>query len=95
MGKKVTQIKVVTHFDPEDEDCGGDYCGVSVFVNGKCVRQFGDYYHDKGCQKAEAVVDMVKELVDKARVRHVSQNDADCYCAPDYEVVSLKEALGL
>jgi hypothetical protein len=35
---------------------GADYDFVSVLINGHEYARFGDYYHDKGAQKAEGFV---------------------------------------
>lgn len=48
------EIKIITHFPTDDEDCNGDYYDVEVQIDGKVVASFGDYYHDKGQDKAEA-----------------------------------------
>lgn len=56
---KPKKILIVTHFTKDDEDCGGDYYDIEVFVDGKLAAEYGDYYHDKGSEKAEAFVDGV------------------------------------
>lgn len=39
----------------ESEDCfGGDYDAVALTLDGKLLKTFGDYYHDKGEERAEA-----------------------------------------
>lgn len=49
---------IVTHYDSEvvdeEEYCSGDYTGVSVWVDRKCVCVFGDHYHEKGADRAAA-----------------------------------------
>ncbi len=41
---------------PSKEEFGGDYYAVEVAFDGKTVVTFGDSYHDKGAEKAEAFV---------------------------------------
>jgi hypothetical protein len=54
-------ITILTHFDVEDEECGGDYFDVEVLdSNRKVLASYGDYYHDKGEDKAEGFVEGLK-----------------------------------
>ena len=41
----------------EVNDCGGDYDGVEVIIDDVVVAEYGDYYHDKGAEKAEGFVE--------------------------------------
>lgn len=50
-------IEVVTHYLKEDPECLSDYSDVEVFINGEYIISFGDYYHDKGREKADAFVE--------------------------------------
>ena len=62
--KDVNIVKLVTHFFEDDEDQSGDYAGVDLYINDKMVKSFGDYYHDKGLEKAEAWVDCIRWIID-------------------------------
>jgi len=37
---------------PNEDNIGGDEWGIDLEVNGELIAQFGDYYHDKGSEKA-------------------------------------------
>jgi len=50
-------VKILTHYPVDDPDCTGDYCSVDVLVDGELVRQYGDWYHDKGDVQARAFVE--------------------------------------
>ena len=59
----------LTHFDKDDEDFGGDYASVSIFVNGKEVITYGDHYHEKGRERAEAFIEGLEYALDvKAKI---------------------------
>ena len=55
---------------PSEDDIGGDEWGIQVELDGKIVAEYGDYYHDKGSEKAIGFIDGVaytmgwKEKVD-------------------------------
>lgn len=51
------------HFQRDDKDCDGDYYDVEVFIDGKLVKKYGDYYHDKGEIRAEEFLNGVKHVV--------------------------------
>lgn len=50
------KVEVITWYgyyeDEEVSDMGGDYWGVDVKIDGKLVKEYGDYYHDKGSEQA-------------------------------------------
>ena len=46
-------LVVVTHYE---KGCGGDYSKVTVEMDGEVLREFGDRYHDKGREKADAYI---------------------------------------
>ena len=73
----MVHIKVVTHYDIEDTDCGGDYHDVEVLVADELVAQYGDYYHDKGEEKAEAFVDGFRAATPEADYDVTWPNVAD------------------
>ena len=55
-------IHIVTHYYSDDPLCSGDYAGVSVYLNNEKVTTYGDYYHDKGRERADGFMDAVKIL---------------------------------
>jgi hypothetical protein len=57
-------VKIITHYEASDKDCGGEYTEVSIWVDNRLVQQYGDYYHDKGEERAEAFVDGIRHCVD-------------------------------
>ncbi len=65
--KKIKQkeIKVITHYFKEDEDYVGDYDSVEITIDGKTVITYGDYYHDKGGEKAEGFIDGLSYILGK------------------------------
>lgn len=46
-------IKVVHHYAKDDVDCSGDYSSIELYFDGEFIREWGDYYHDKGLSKLE------------------------------------------
>ncbi len=76
-------ITVITHYPKSDKKCEGDYYDVEVFVkeaHQEFAMQYGDYYHDKGHDKAQGFVDAIHTLFgDKISV--IRYNVAD---RPDY-----------
>ena len=55
------KFKIITHFEVEDEECSGEYTSVEILdEKGNSIVKYGDYYHDKGRQKAEAFLDGLK-----------------------------------
>jgi hypothetical protein len=67
-----TKIKIITHFAKDDPRFLTDYIDVEVFINGKLVRSYSDYYHDKGDEKAEAFVDGVVFQLEQFAIRGIS-----------------------
>lgn len=49
-------IVITKHYAEDDEGFFGDYEYVTVRIGPKIVVSFGDYYHDKGEERAEAFV---------------------------------------
>jgi len=45
------------HYSKDDPDCSGDYYEVWIKDGGKIIQKYGDYYHDKGAEKASAFID--------------------------------------
>lgn len=42
---------------PREDDIGGDVWGITLELNGKIITEYGDYYHDKGSEKAKGFID--------------------------------------
>lgn len=51
------KVEIVKHYEDTDEDCSSDYWDIEIFVDGKLAKQYGDYYHDKGDEKADGFLD--------------------------------------
>jgi len=70
-------VKITEHFSKEhDPKCYGDYCEVTIEVDGKLVRTYGDHYHDKGAERAEGYKDALKDYCDpQVTVEHASVAD--------------------
>lgn len=60
------KVTKVTHYDTDDSDFGSDYFSIDLTVeqDGKQIfyGEYGDYYHDKGHKKVEAILEFVKEV---------------------------------
>lgn len=56
------KLKIITHFYNDDPDCSGDYASVTVELEGMVIANYGDYYHDKGEEKAEGFIDGVRYM---------------------------------
>jgi hypothetical protein len=71
------KIEIVTHYDKDDPEYGGDYHNVEVFVGGVIAGEWGDYYHDKGDLCAEAFVAGIKYALKgrKISVRYIEKAD--------------------
>jgi len=93
MTRPKIRVRIISHHDPEDMDGGGDECGVSVFVNDMCVAQYGDYYHDKGREKAIGFVDALRSLGYDFEVERDSHMDARGWEHPDLKMYDLGEVL--
>jgi major membrane immunogen (membrane-anchored lipoprotein) len=73
------KFKIITHFLEEDEYCTGDYCSVTIEdQKGNIVKSYGDYYHDKGREKAEGFIEGVKfALQENVELEYISINDSE------------------
>lgn len=62
------KILVITHFDKDDPNCYGEYCEITIHTydgdRPRKIAEYGDWYHDKGKEKAEGFVDGIKYCVD-------------------------------
>jgi major membrane immunogen (membrane-anchored lipoprotein) len=75
-----TKITVTTWFgyydeEDKDEDFGGDCQGVDIYIDGKLVKSYGDYYHDKGEEKAEGFIDGVAYILGRNRIKVSYSNE--------------------
>ena len=55
-------LTIVIHHPSNDPDMCGDYDHVTVESEGQIIATYGDYYHDKGMEKALGFLDAVKYL---------------------------------
>lgn len=53
--KTPKKVEILFCYETEEE-FGGDYNSVEVAFDGKTVASFGDYYHDKGSDRAKAFI---------------------------------------
>jgi hypothetical protein len=56
------KVKIIEHhfYDPEfegEDQTLGDYAEISIEVDGIETIRYGDWYHDKGKEKAEGYID--------------------------------------
>lgn len=58
----IQELKIIYHYPKHDSEFIDDYCGVSLWINGDCIQEYGDDYHDKGDSKVEGFVDCLKFL---------------------------------
>lgn len=49
------KFKVLEVF-PNEEEFGGDYYAIRVELDGEVVATYGDYYHDKGADRARGFI---------------------------------------
>jgi hypothetical protein len=45
------------HYPKSDVNCEGDYWEVRLISDGKMIKGYGDYYHDKGSEKISAFIE--------------------------------------
>lgn len=71
----------VVHYDNSDTDFGGDYFGIELFnQEGKRIKKYGDYYHDKGDLKCQEFISGVEYALDKkATVEVVKKADGQSF----------------
>lgn len=69
-------LTVVTHYE---KAYGGDYTKVTVEMDGDVLREFGDRYHDKGREKADAYTMAFYDLFghQEVEVRYESREDTE------------------
>lgn len=49
-------IEIRSRFLADDPELKGDYAAIEIYVDGALVQSYGDYYHDKGHEKAEGFI---------------------------------------
>jgi hypothetical protein len=79
----MTNIKIVTEYCKCDTDFSSDYLGVSLYIDEKLIRSYGDYYHEKGDIRADAFVDAIEFLKGKDLVSVEKEkvcSDEQCWC---------------
>lgn len=71
-------IEVIIHYCKNaDAQCTGDYSAVTVNIDGKLCAYYGDYYHDKGEERADGFVDGMRYLNPDANVTYNKVADWD------------------
>jgi len=58
------EIKIINHYGTDDPEFEGDYYQIEIFINDELIQTYGDYYHDKGWEKAEGFMDGIKAITD-------------------------------
>lgn len=56
-------ITIETHYPNTDPECISDYYDIVINIRGKGWdgrMEYGDYYHDRGSDKAEGFIDAMK-----------------------------------
>lgn len=73
------QIKIITHYLVDDPEFEGDYTQIEIFMNmglgHKLVKTYGDYYHDKGDEKAAGFMDGISALTDDYSIEEIEVAD--------------------
>lgn len=69
------KIKVVVHYSPDDIEFNCDYYQIDIYLNGFKIKEFGDYYHDKGNIRAESYLDGITSFMTDVKV--IRENIAD------------------
>ena len=79
------KIEIVQHYQEDDPDCISDYVDVEVFVDGNLIREYSDWYHDKGGTRAESFVEGIKWAISRelpemsVQVRRVDVADREAW----------------
>ena len=53
---EMNEFKIYYVF-PDEDDFGTDEWAIHLELNGKVIAEYGDYYHDKGSEKAKGFID--------------------------------------
>lgn len=70
-------VTVITHYAQDDPDCDGDYRAVTILVENVQVAEYGDYYHDKGRERAAGFIDGLTYACPSVTVTHSEHADWD------------------
>lgn len=77
---KIKGITLTTHYPKNDPKFEGDYDSIDILVRAsdgwEFAIQYGDYYHDKGYEKAQGFVDAVQTILGP-RIPLIRRNVAD------------------
>lgn len=71
------EILIITHYAKDDPQFVYDYCDIEIFVDGKLVKEYGDYYHDNGKEKVEGFIDAYKDIYGKDTIFVLERDVAD------------------
>ncbi len=76
-------LTITTHYQRSDNEFGGDYDSVDVCLrigDDRFLFQYGDYYHDKGLEKAQGIIDLVRAIYGKKfPIQYIDTNDIKDY----------------
>ena len=70
-------ITIVMHYHKEDKDFMSDCGNVDIIVNGLKAKTYGDWYHDKGEEKAQGFIDAFKFIHGEESVFVTNKKIAD------------------
>jgi hypothetical protein len=78
----IVELEVIEWYPMYDVMCTGDYLNVTVEMNGKVLKEYGDEYHDKGRHKALAFAEGYKYYSETndltgVRITHLDNNSTD------------------
>jgi len=59
---EIKKIDVIQHYLIDDKDCIGDYCSVEIRINDEIIIEYGDYYFDRGKERADGFLDALEHL---------------------------------
>jgi hypothetical protein len=75
------QARIIKHF-PRDEDTGkllsdGDYYYVTVEIHGHKVKNYGDSYHEKGFERAQAFIEGYAHAIGMTKGVSITYSEAE------------------
>jgi len=47
---------IIYYVYPNEDELDGDYWEIELELNGEIIAKYGDYYHDKGSEKAKGFI---------------------------------------
>lgn len=73
------QARIIKHFekDPETGELGGDYHYVTVEIHGHKVKNYGDYYHEKGFERAQAFIEGYAHAIGMTKGVSITYSEAE------------------